>query len=668
MSKKKKEAKAAPAQQCHGINRADMDLTVKPVDDFYEYASGGWMAAHPLSERPDHSAYGIFTELFEQNEERIRKMFEQLCKTRHKKGSDEQKIVDLYKLVLDVKRRNREGIAPMADDLKYIKSYKKSGNLTRFIANMHINIGKPFFGIGVSVDIKNSDKHMARLSAGDSGLPDRDYYLKTDDESKKIQQAYRDYLVKVFTLAGYSPRIARRMTNTIYDIEYRYAQAKLPREELRNPEKTYNVYSLKRLQRNFPAIDWKEYLEIVGLPTAKRIIVSQPRMMALTCEIMTGMTELQMRDYLTGSLIKVASANLGDDFLELKFDFYGRLLGGQKEMTPLWKRAVGAVNGIMGEAVGKVYVKQFFPPESKARMLNLIQALRDAFASHIADVTWLSDKTKINALVKLNALTLKVGYPDEWDKYDDLIVDPAKSLYENAKVIGKYFYKEAVSKLDKPVDHSLWGMVPQTINAYYSTVDNDICFPAGILQAPFFDPEADDAVNFGAIGAVIGHEITHGFDDQGRKFDRNGNLADWWTDEDIKRFKEVADKLAAQYNAIVVADDLHINAKLTIGENIADLGGVCIALDAFTKTRQYREGKKIDGFTPLQRFFLSFAHVWAINMTDEVMMLQTRNAPHPIGRYRANVTLKNIDAFHEAFGTKPGDSMWLDPDDRVTIW
>ena len=668
MSKQKKAASKAKAQQCHGINRDDMDLTVRPVDDFYQYAGGGWMAAHPLSEKPDHAAYGISTELYEQNEERIRKMFEQLSKGRHKQGTDEQKIVDLYKLVLDAERRNREGLAPIAGDLKYIRSHKKSGNLTRFMARLHMNGVWPFFNINVSVDIKDSDKHAACLVAGDSGLPDRDYYLKTDDESKKIQQAYRDYMVKVFALAGNGPRVARRMADTIYGIEYRYAQARMPREELRNPENTYNEYTVEQLQRDFPAIDWKEYLELIGIPNAKRIIVSQPRMMALTCEIMTEMTELQMRDYLTGSLIKHTGGLLGEDFVELRFDFYGRMLGGQRELPPLWKRAVGSASSIMGEAVGKVYVKQYFPAESKTRMLTLIQALRDSFASRIAAVTWLSDKTKINALVKFNALTLKVGYPDEWDKYDDLVVDPSKSLLENIRAIGQYFYKDALSKLDKPVSHSLWGMYPQTINAYYSTVDNDICFPAGILQAPFFDPEADDAVNYGAIGAVIGHEITHGFDDQSRKFDRDGNLADWWTEEDIKRFKAVADRLAAQYGEIVVAGDQHMNAKLTIGENIADLGGVCIALDAFAKTQQYREGKEIDGFSPLQRFFLSYAHLWAINMTDEAMLLQARNAAHPLGRYRANVTLKNIGAFHEAFGTQPGDNMWLAPEDRVTVW
>jgi putative endopeptidase len=655
------------AQVTHGVNRADMDLSVKPGDDFYEYAGGGWMKANPLSERPEYSSYGVFDVLSEQNQNRLRDMFLELGKTEHKFGTVDQKVADLYKMAMDSDRLNSEGAQPMAADLANIKAFKKS-DLTAFLADQHLKIANPFFGIGVETDLKNSDMNVMWLSAGTSGLPDRDYYLNTDADSKKIQEAYRNYLVKMFMLSGYKKNEAVRASRTIYDIEYKFAQAKMDRAEARDYNKLYNIRTVDQLQQDYPAIDWKQYFSLMGVPNVEWVILTEPKVMAVANTLMTKLNEQQMRDYMAGILIKGSANYLSDEFGETSFDFYGRMLSGQKERKPRWKRALGFPNSLLGEAVGEVYVSKYFAHGSKEKMMKLINELRKSLASHIAGLTWMSEQTKINALVKLNAFTVKIGYPDKWRDYSGLTVDPAKSLYENIKAASLYETRRNLDKMGKPVDKDEWGMTPQTVNAYYNPTTNEICFPAAILQPPFFDVDADDATNFGAIGVVIGHEMTHGFDDQGRMFDQYGNMTDWWTEEDSEKFQAAAEKLAAQFDQIVVVKDQHANGHLTLGENIADQGGLRIAYDAFKTTQQYRDGKEIDGFTPTQRFYLSYGRIWADNMTDEAIFQQTKSDPHSIGRYRVNATLRNIDTFFDAFGIKAGDKMWLDPADRAIIW
>ena len=655
------------AQVTHGVNRADMDLSVKPGDDFYEYAGGGWMKANPLTKHPEYSSYGVFNVLIEQNENRLRDMFLELGKTEHKMGTVDQKVADLYKMAMDSDRLNREGAQPLMADLAKIKAFKKK-DLTRFLADQHLKIGNPFFGIAVETDLKNSDLNVMWLEAGTSGLPDRDYYLNTDADSKKIQQAYKNFLTKMFVLAGYSKKDASRASKTIYDIEYKFAQAKMDRAEARDYNKLYNIRTLDQLQKDYPAINWKEYFNLMGTPTVESVILTEPKVMAVANDLMTKLSEQQMRDYMAGILIRGASNYLSDDFGETSFDFYGRMLSGQKERKPRWKRALGFPNSLLGEAVGEIYVSKYFAHGSKEKMLKLIGELRKALAAHIASLTWMSEQTKINALVKLNAFTVKIGYPDKWRDYSGLQVDPSKSLYDNIKAASLYETRRNLDKMGKPVDRDEWGMTPQTVNAYYNPTTNEICFPAAILQPPFFDVEADDATNFGAIGVVIGHEMTHGFDDQGRMFDQYGNMTDWWTEEDSKQFQEAAEKLAAQFDQIVVVKDQHANGHLTLGENIADQGGLRIAYDAFRTTQQYRDGKQIDGFTPTQRFYLSYGRIWADNMTEEAIFQQTKSDPHSIGRYRVNATLRNIDTFFDAFGIKAGDKMWLDPADRAIIW
>jgi len=661
-------APATKAQQVtHGVNRADMDLAVSPGEDFYEYAGGGWMKANPLSERPEYASYGVFDVLAEQNQNRLRDMFVELGKTNHKPGTVDQKVADLYKMGMDSARLNREGATPLKADLATIKAFKKK-DLTAFLAKMHLAIANPFFGIGVEADLKNSDQNVMWLSAGTSGLPDRDYYLNTDADSKKIQAAYRDFLTKVFVLAGYSKKEAQRATKTIYDIEYQFAQAKMDRAEARDYTKLYNVRTIDQLQADYPAIQWRKYFELMGVPNVDWVILTEPKVMAVANKLMTSLSEQQIRDYIAGELITGSTGYLSDDFGETSFDFYGRMLSGQKERKPRWKRALSLPNGLLGEAVGEIYVNKYFAHGSKEKMLKLIGELRKSLASHIAGLTWMSEQTKINALVKLNAFTVKVGYPDKWRDYSGLTVDPTKTLYDNIKAASIYETRRNLNKWGKPVDKDEWGMTPQTVNAYYNPTTNEICFPAAILQPPFFDVDADDASNYGAIGVVIGHEMTHGFDDQGRNFDQYGNMTDWWTAEDSKQFQDAAERLAAQFDQLIVVGDTHANGHLTLGENIADQGGLRIAYDAFRTTQQFRDGKLIDGFTPAQRFYLSYGRIWADNMTDEAIFQQTKSDPHSIGRYRVNATLRNIDTFFDAFNIKAGDKMWLDPADRAIIW
>ena len=655
------------AQVTHGVNRADMDLSVKPGDDFYEYAGGGWMKSNPLSKHPEYSSYGVFNVLAEENENRLRDMFLELGKTDHKFGTVDQKVADLYKMAMDSDRLNSEGVKPLLADLAKVKAFKKK-DLTNFIAEQHLSLSNPFFGIGVETDLKNSDMNVMWMEAGTSGLPDRDYYLNTDADSKKIQQAYKDYLTKMFMLAGYSKKEANRASKTIYDIEYKFAQAKMSRAEARDYNKLYNIRTLDQLQADYPAINWKEYFNLMGTPQVEWVILTEPKVMAVANDLMTNLKEQQMRDYMAGLLIKGSANYLSDEFGETAFDFYGRTLSGQKERKPRWKRALGFPNSLLGEAVGEVYVSKYFAHGSKEKMMKLINELRKSLAAHIAGLTWMSEQTKINALVKLNAFTVKIGYPDKWRDYSGLTVDPSKSLYDNIKAASLYETRRNLDKMGKPVDKDEWGLTPQTVNAYYNPTTNEICFPAAILQPPFFDVEADDATNFGAIGVVIGHEMTHGFDDQGRMFDQYGNMTDWWTEEDSEKFQEAAEKLAEQFDQIVVVKDQHANGHLTLGENIADQGGLRIAYDAFRTTQQFRDDKMIDGFTPTQRFYLSYGRIWADNMTEEAIFQQTKSDPHSIGRYRVNATLRNIDTFFDAFGIKAGDKMWLDPDDRAIIW
>ena len=660
------QAPAAAQGAVHGVNKADMDMSVRPGDDFYQYAGGGWLKANPM--KPEYSSYGVFNDLAETNRKQIRELFENLSKEKHAFGSVGQKVADLYNMAMDSVRLNKEGAAPLQKDLDKVKAFSKKADFTAFIADQHLYKGNPFFGIGVDTDLKNSDLNVMWLSAGTSGLPDRDYYLNTDTDSKKKQEAYRVYLSKIFQLSGYKKKEAEKAAKVIYNIEYQFAEAKMSRAEARDYNKLYNIYTIDMLQKDYPAIQWAKYFELMGVKDVKQVILTEPKVMAVAQKLMSTLSEQDIKYYVAGLIIKSSTSVLSDDFVNANFDFYGRLLNGQKEQKARWKRALGFPNSLLGEAVGELYVSKYFAGESKAKMLKLIDNLRKALATRIANLTWMNDTTKINALVKLNSFTVKVGYPDKWRDYSKLTIDPAKSLYDNVAAATYVETLRNLEKFGKPVDKSEWGMTPQTVNAYYNPTTNEICFPAAILQAPFFDVNADDATNYGAIGVVIGHEMTQGFDDQGRNFNADGNMVDWWTAGDSKRFTAAAEKLAAQFDQITVVGDLKANGHLTLGENIADQGGLRISYDAFKTTQQFQEGKEIDGFTPAQRFYLSYGRIWAEHMTEEAIYQQTKSDPHSIGRNRVNATLRNIDTWYDAFGVKEGDKMWLAPAERAIVW
>ncbi|MCI7670032.1 MAG: M13 family metallopeptidase [Bacteroidales bacterium] len=660
------QAPAAAQGAVHGVNKADMDMSVRPGDDFYQYAGGGWLKANPM--KPEYSSYGVFNDLAETNRKQIRELFENLSKEKHAFGSVGQKVADLYNMAMDSVRLNKEGAAPLQKGLDKVKAFSKKADFTAFIADQHLYKGNPFFGIGVDTDLKNSDLNVMWLSAGTSGLPDRDYYLNTDADSKKKQEAYRAYLSKIFQLSGYKKKEAEKAAKVIYNIEYQFAEAEMSRAEARDYNKLYNIYTIDMLQKDYPAIQWAKYFELMGVKDVKQVILTEPKVMAVAQKLMSTLSEQDIKYYVAGLIIKSSTSVLSDDFVNANFDFYGRLLNGQKEQKARWKRALGFPNSLLGEAVGELYVSKYFAGESKAKMLKLIDNLRKALATRIANLTWMNDTTKINALVKLNSFTVKVGYPDKWRDYSKLTIDPAKSLYDNVAAATYVETLRNLEKFGKPVDKSEWGMTPQTVNAYYNPTTNEICFPAAILQAPFFDVNADDATNYGAIGVVIGHEMTHGFDDQGRNFNADGNMVDWWTAGDSKRFTAAAEKLAAQFDQITVVGDLKANGHLTLGENIADQGGLRISYDAFKTTQQFQEGKEIDGFTPAQRFYLSYGRIWAEHMTEEAIYQQTKSDPHSIGRNRVNATLRNIDTWYDAFGVKEGDKMWLAPAERAIVW
>ena len=660
------QAPATAQGAVHGVNKADMDMSVRPGDDFYQYAGGGWLKANPM--KPEYSSYGVFNDLAETNRKQIRELFENLSKEKHAFGSVGQKVADLYNMAMDSVRLNKEGAAPLQKDLDKVKAFSKKADFTAFIADQHLYKGNPFFGIGVDTDLKNSDLNVMWLSAGTSGLPDRDYYLNTDTDSKKKQEAYRVYLSKIFQLSGYKKKEAEKAAKVIYNIEYQFAEAKMSRAEARDYNKLYNIYTIDMLQKDYPAIQWAKYFELMGVKDVKQVILTEPKVMAVAQKLMSTLSEQDIKYYVAGLIIKSSTSVLSDDFVNANFDFYGRLLNGQKEQKARWKRALGFPHSLLGEAVGELYVSKYFAGESKAKMLKLIDNLRKALATRIANLTWMNDTTKINALVKLNSFTVKVGYPDKWRDYSKLTIDPAKSLYDNVAAATYVETLRNLEKFGKPVDKSEWGMTPQTVNAYYNPTTNEICFPAAILQAPFFDVNADDATNYGAIGVVIGHEMTHGFDDQGRNFNADGNMVDWWTAGDSKRFTAAAEKLAAQFDQITVVGDLKANGHLTLGENIADQGGLRISYDAFKTTQQFQEGKEIDGFTPAQRFYLSYGRIWAEHMTEEAIYQQTKSDPHSIGRNRVNATLRNIDTWYDAFGVKEGDKMWLAPAERAIVW
>lgn len=648
------------------IDLANFDQSVTPGEDFYQYACGGWMKNNPL--KPEYSRYGSFDYLIEVCEKQVNELVSELSKKEQPAGSVAKKIGDLYNLGLDSVRLNAEGVTPLKADMEQIAGTTGKKALTALVAQMHMDGVYPFFGTYVGADMKNSDMNLLSISQGGIALGDRDYYLIDDSANIAIRDAYHRYIVTLFRLAGYSDEAAEAARQSVTKIETQLAQISFAKEELRNPYLNYNRMPYTTFAKEHKNFDWHTYFEGLGVNNLQHIDVSQTPFFAGFDKLYAQLSENEIKDYLTFTLLNNAASYLSDDFVAARFDFFGRTLSGKQEQRARWKRSLGTTDAVLSEAIGELYVAKYFPQESKDRMLKLVGNLQKALHQHIGNLEWMSEETKLKAQEKLAAFTVKIGYPDKWRDYSSLNITTEKSYWENLKAASRFEMEYMLSNVDKPVDKSRWYMSPQTVNAYYNPTTNEICFPAGILQPPFFYADADDAVNYGAIGVVIGHEMTHGFDDMGRQFDKTGNLNNWWTDEDAEKFNALADVLVEQFNNIIVLDTVHANGRFTLGENIADQGGLRVAYTAFKNATQDTTLQPIDGFTPEQRFYLAYAALWASNIRDEEILRRTRIDSHSLGRWRVNAALKNIETFYDAFGITPDMPMYMEPADRVVIW
>lgn len=652
---------SAVAVTPRGVDPANLDKSVSPGTDFYQYACGGWMKANPL--KPEYSRFGTFDQLAELNRQQVYDLIMGLDAKSAAKGSNTQKIADLFALGMDSVRLNAEGAKPLAADLARINNATREEVVDLMATLPGVNA---FFGTGVEADMMNADMNVMYWGQGGLGLGDRDYYIKDGENEKRVLEAYRKYLTTIAELAGYSAKDANRLATNAISVEKTLARAATSREELRNPMAGYNPMSMEKLAKDYPNVDLRRYFAKSGIDNIETLIVGQPKSLAAVDVIMKTAPEQVLRDYLAAGYLKSASPYLSDDFVNASFELT-KTISGVQQMQPRWKRALNVPNSMLGEALGQLYVEKYFPASSKEKMLTLVGNLQTALGQHIDNLTWMSDDTKAKAREKLAAFTVKIGYPDKWRDYSALNVDPSKSYWQNVQDAIIFNNEFNLADFGKPVDRSRWYMTPQTVNAYYNPTTNEICFPAGILQAPYFNPEADDAENYGAIGVVIGHEMTHGFDDQGRQFDKDGNLKDWWTEEDAAAFTKLADGLVAQFDAIKVLGDTHANGRFTLGENIADQGGLRVAYTAYHNALN-GEGETIGGFTPDQRFYLSYANVWAGNIRDAEILRRTQIDPHSLGKWRVNASLCNIAPFFKAFSIKEGDPMFRPAEERVIIW
>lgn len=644
-----------------GIETTNLNQEVSPKNDFYDYACGGWMAANPL--KAEYSRYGTFDQLAENTNKQVRTLVDELSAKENARGTNAQKVADLFNMGMDSVTLNEQGVAALAADLETINNATRENvlNLNATLPGLGV-----FFGTGVDADLSNADINTMYWSQGGLGLGDRDYYTGDAPNADAIMAAYRTYLTTIAGLIGYDEVAANRLADNTINIETRLAKGQMTRTEQRDIAAQYNPMAVADLVKEFPNVDLKAYFECQGLDV-DTVIVGQPAYYKLVSEVLKDTDEQALRDYMTSSYVGSASSYLGDAFIDANFEL-SKVISGVQEKRPRWKRALSVPNGILGEALGELYVERYFPETSKAKMLTLVHNLQDALGQHIANLTWMSDSTKARAQEKLAAFTVKIGYPDSWRDYSKLDVDPELPYWNNIQraIIFNQNYNNA--DYGKPVDRARWFMSPQTVNAYYNPTTNEICFPAGILQPPFFDPEADDAVNYGAIGVVIGHEMTHGFDDQGRNFDKDGNMSNWWTDADAEAFNALAEKLVAQFDSVEVAPGVRANGLLTLGENIADQGGLRVAHTAYINSLNGKEGNTINGFTPDQMFYLAYSHVWAGNIRDAEILSRTQSDPHSLGRWRVNATLRNLQPFFDAFNIAEGDAMYRPEEERVIIW
>ena len=655
------------SEKVPGIDIKNMDNSVKPTDDFYKYVNGNWLKNNPIP--ASESRWGSFNELNEKNTAKLRSILEAAANNKNAvKGSNEQKIGDFYASAMDSVKLNKDGVAPLKDEFAKIDAIKTTEDLIKAVAHLHsIGVG-PMFGGYVGQDPKISTEYITQLGQGGISLPDRDYYTKTDDRTLGIQKDYIEHLVNMFKLLGDKPEVAEKNAKTVFAIETEFAKASMTKVELRDPEKQYNKKTLVELAELAPNFNWKMYFELVGIKGISNVIVAQPDFFK---ELSTEMKAVSINDwktYLRWNLINETAGKLSDNFVNEHFRFYGTKLMGTPALKPRWKRSLQTTDASLGDALGKVFVDTYFTQESKKRVGEMVKNLIAAYRVRIASRDWMGEETKKQANVKLDKIMLKLGFPDKWKDYSSININ-RDSYVHNWFNTNKYEFDFMINKLGKPIDRTEWGMTPPTINAYYNPSMNEIVFPAGIMQPIFFNPDADDAVNYGIMGAIIGHELTHGFDDEGCQFDADGNLKNWWTDADKANFKKKTDMVVKQFNDYVAIDNIHVNGELTLGENIADLGGLTISYYALKKSL---EGKsvpaKIDGFTAEQRFFLAWAQGWRNNVRPEFLKNMVQTNPHSPENLRGNGPLSNMQEFYDAFGVKEGDKMYRPKAERAEIW
>ena len=657
-------------QQTTGIDLNNLDLTAVPQNDFYQFACGGWMEHNPLT--AEYSRFGSFDKLGLQNLEQVNGLIQEIAekvesgKSNVERGSIEQKIGDLYNLSMDTARRDQEGIAAVLPTLAEIEAIESREELSQALGAA---LDYSLWAMYVDADEMNSSMNILNSYQGGFSLGEKEYYIDEDEHTRSIRAAYVAYVEKLFGLFGYADAAER--AQTVLRMETRLAKAAYNNVELRDPQRNYNKMTVDELQTLVPQVNWKVYFNALGVQIDSLSVGQIPHLQEAGRMLADESLE-DLKTLFTWQVIEGAASYLTTEIYMTSFDFYGRVLSGTEEPRPLWKRAVSVVNGTLGEAVGQMYVKKYFPEENKARMLALVKNLQKALGIRIENLEWMSRETKDKALEKLNAMTIKIGYPDTWRDYSALDIDPADTYYANLQRAAKFEQAYSLSYLGKPVDKAKWYMTPQTVNAYYNPSSNEICFPAGILQYPFFDMSADDAFNYGAIGVVIGHEMTHGFDDQGCRFDKDGNMVNWWTEADKAAFDARTKVMEEAFNKIEVAPGVHANGAFTLGENIADHGGLQVSYLAFTLNEEAKAEKdrltERDGFTPAQRFFLAYANVWAGNIRPEEILQRTKSDPHSLGRWRVNGALPQINAWYDAWNVTEESPMYVAPEERVSIW
>ena len=661
-------AMSAGAQsQVSGIDKKNMDLSVKPGTDFYQYAAGGWLKSHPLD--AEHTNNGAFTDLYEENQKRIQELILEYASKPQKQGTLEQKIGTLYNMLMDSVRLNREGWEPLKPTLARIAAIKTNKEYQLVTAELdRRGENTMMFGVGVGADMRNASMNIVSVGQGGLGLGTRDYYLNNDPQTLKVREAYKTYLKNLFKMVGNDEATATKKVDAIMAIETRIAKVSYSKVQLRDIDKNYHKMSYNDLVLNFPGIDWGNVFLQIGFPPFDAVDVGQPEPIHEVEKILADTNLDDLKAYAEIKVISGATSQLSDAFRAESFKFSSVLSGAQQD-RPRWKRAVATVSNVFGEAIGKLYVEKYFPESSKQRMIELVKNLQEALAQRIQEATWMSAATKAQAKDKLDNFIVKIGYPDKWRDYSGLQINDKLSLYANMQNVSEFFLQDELSrKVNKPVDKMEWGMTPQTINAYYNPTTNEICFPAAILQPPFFDPNADDAVNYGGIGAVIGHEMSHGFDDQGSQFDKTGNQRDWWTAQETKNFQARSQVLVDHFGKVEVVNGKKVNGQLTLGENIGDNGGLNIAFRALQNSMKTKPLKTLDGFTPEQRFFLSWARVWAGNARPEYLEYLITVDPHSPNMARVNAALPEIDAWYDAFKIKKGDKLFIPANKRAHIW